>query len=157
MTSTEKQRRMELRRATGTRAIPKPAVRSTSKAGEPLSAHACFDCRTSTKRVSQGTRVVRCPSCGGRSYEMGRSFRAPKKTDREKWSKVRMLFAHGFRFFSYRSCPEAPRLPRWREPAACSTCGQPDRVLLEADLRLPGATSRPAAFLSRSPMNGSIV
>ena len=42
---------------------------------------------------------------------MGRSFRAPKRTDQEQWNKVRLLFAYGFRFFSYRSFPKAPRLP----------------------------------------------
>ncbi|WP_293389165.1 hypothetical protein [Nevskia sp.] len=34
----------------------------------------------------------------------------------EQWAKVQALYAHGFRFFSYRSYPDAPRLPeRLRE------------------------------------------
>jgi hypothetical protein len=111
MNSSEKQRRMELRRATGSRAIPKPVRSNTSRTSPYLIAHACFDCQISMKRTPQAAGSQRCPSCGGRCYEMGRSFRAPKKTDQEQWNKVRILFAYGFRFFSYRAHPDAPRFP----------------------------------------------
>lgn len=50
---------------------------------------------------------------------MGRSFRVPALGNVEQWRKVQALYAHGFRFFSYRSYPNAPRLPeRFREVAA---------------------------------------
>jgi hypothetical protein len=50
---------------------------------------------------------------------MGRSFRAPAHSNVEQWRKVQALYAHGFRFSSYRSYPDAPRLPeRHREVAA---------------------------------------
>jgi hypothetical protein len=112
MNSLEKQRRMELRRVNGTRTARKRMPHSkTSGTASYLIAHACFDCRVSMKRVPQTVGSLRCPSCGGCSYEMGRSFRAPKRTDQEQWHKVRLLFAYGFRFFSYRSYPKAPRLP----------------------------------------------
>ncbi len=42
---------------------------------------------------------------------MGRSFKAPKKTDKEQWTKVQKLWDAGFRFFSYRSYPDAEPLP----------------------------------------------
>lgn len=42
---------------------------------------------------------------------MGRSFKAPKRSDAEQWEKVRLLWEHGFRFFSYRSHPDAEALP----------------------------------------------
>jgi len=50
-------------------------------------------------------------------YAMGRSFRAPGSTDAEQWTKVRTLFAHGFRFFSYRSVPCEPLPERLRDVA----------------------------------------
>jgi hypothetical protein len=42
---------------------------------------------------------------------MGRSFKAPKKRDAEQWAKVERLWNAGFRFFSYRSYPDAEPLP----------------------------------------------
>jgi hypothetical protein len=42
---------------------------------------------------------------------MGRSFRVPKQTDAEQWKKVEVLWNAGFRFQSYRSYPDAERLP----------------------------------------------
>jgi hypothetical protein len=42
---------------------------------------------------------------------MGRSFKAPKKADEAQWKKVRRLWDAGFRFWSYRSFPEAERFP----------------------------------------------
>lgn len=41
---------------------------------------------------------------------MGRSFHAPKLSDKEQWEKVRRLHQAGFRFFSYRSM-SGPALP----------------------------------------------
>ena len=47
---------------------------------------------------------------------MGRSFKAPKRSDTEQWRKVEALWRAGFRFHSYRSQPEAEPLPdRLRE------------------------------------------
>ena len=51
--------------------------------------------------------------------EMGRSFKAPKRSDTEQWEKVQALWDAGFRFWSYRSHPEAEPLPeRLREVEA---------------------------------------
>lgn len=82
-----------------------------------LIAHACFACRKSWKLPTG--RPARCTECGARLADMGRSFRAPAKRDTEQWEKVRALWDAGFRFWSYRSHPEAERLPeRLREVAA---------------------------------------
>lgn len=74
-----------------------------------LIAHACFTCRKSWK-VRNDTSGV-CPQCGGAIHAMGRSFKAPKKSDAEQWEKVRALWSAGFRFSSYRSHPDAEPLP----------------------------------------------
>ena len=42
---------------------------------------------------------------------MGRSFKAPKRSDVDQWKKVETLWDAGFRFWSYRSYPEAEPLP----------------------------------------------
>jgi len=42
---------------------------------------------------------------------MGRSFRVPPRANIEQWEKVRLLWQAGFRFWSYRSHPEAEPLP----------------------------------------------
>ena len=78
-------------------------------AAQYLVAHACFDCRKSWK-VRRETGMV-CPQCGATLHEMGRSFKAQKKSDTEQWEKVRVLWSAGFRFWSYRSHPEAEPLP----------------------------------------------
>ena len=85
-----------------------------SNAADYLIAHACFDCCKSWK--VRADRDARCPDCGSALHEMGRSFKAPKKTDAEQWAKVKALWSAGFRFGSYRSHPEAEPLPeRLRE------------------------------------------
>jgi len=42
---------------------------------------------------------------------MGRSFRVPAGRKQDQWEKVRRLWNAGFRFWSYRSFPEAERYP----------------------------------------------
>src|SRR4051794_7259836 len=85
-----------------------------SNAADYLIAHACFDCRKSWK--VRGGRDAQCPDCGSALHEMGRSFKAPKKSDTEQWGKVRALWSAGFRFWSYSGYPEAEPLPeRLRE------------------------------------------
>jgi hypothetical protein len=103
---------MEARRATGSRKPPVAVPRS--RAGRYLVAHACFDCRKSVKLDANPTKAAEsrvCPSCGGELHWMGRSFTAPKKADVEQWKKVAALWNAGFRFHSYRSHPDAEKLP----------------------------------------------
>jgi hypothetical protein len=108
----EKQRRMELRRKLGYRAIPDwPVPKAQPHGGRYLIAHACFRCRCSFKVSPRPDRKAVCPKCSGPMFEMGRSFKAPPSRDKEQWLKVQALYAAGFRFFSYRSFSCAP-LPR---------------------------------------------
>jgi len=44
-----------------------------------------------------------CPDCGGDAFNFGRHFKAPKKTDKKQWGKIRFLFEHGFRFQKIRT------------------------------------------------------
>ncbi len=107
-TKQEKARRMRLRRRVGARAEPQlPAPRGPTS---PYSiAHACFCCRKSFKIVKTDTPT--CPDCAGSLHQMGRSFKAPKKSDAEQWKKVEKIWHAGFRFWSYSSHPDAEPLP----------------------------------------------
>lgn len=106
----EKYRRMELRRDIGNRNFGFAVRTFSSTVRGYLIAHACFECRVSYKRVPRDEQVATCPECRGPAYQMGRSFKAPPRSNEEQWLKVRILFAYGFRFFSYRSrdCPALP-------------------------------------------------
>jgi hypothetical protein len=108
----EEARRMVLRRSTGTRAGPQAVL--PVRGPDYLVAHACFGCCKSWK-VRPNTDAV-CPECGSSLSEMGRSFKAPRKSDVEQWAKAKALWSAGFRFWSYRSDPDAEPLPeRLRE------------------------------------------
>lgn len=101
--------RMELRRSVGNRKVTGPHVPPYHRGPEYLIAHACFDCRKSWKR--HGDTAQLCPQCRGPLALMGRSFKAPKKADEAQWEKVPRLWDAGFRFWSYRSFPDAERFP----------------------------------------------
>jgi len=47
-----------------------------------------------------------CPECGQLSYNYGRHFKPPKKSDKKQWAKVRFLFEHGFRYQKIRNNPD---------------------------------------------------
>jgi hypothetical protein len=101
--------RMELRKAIGNRSIPGPQMQPSFSGRCYLIAHACFACQKSWKRT--GETEQGCPECGRPLALMGRSFRAPKKREDDQWEKVRRLWEAGFRFWSYRSYPEAEAYP----------------------------------------------
>jgi hypothetical protein len=42
---------------------------------------------------------------------MGRSFKAPKRSDVDHWRAIEALWISGFRFYSYRSAPDAESMP----------------------------------------------
>jgi predicted RNA-binding Zn-ribbon protein involved in translation (DUF1610 family) len=106
----EKARRMELRRANGTRRLRDLPEVSLTRGPESLTAHACFRCNKSWKMEPSESGHV-CPECGKFVDVMGRSFKAPRKSDCEQWEKIKRLWEAGFRFHSYRSYPEAEPLP----------------------------------------------
>ncbi|MDP1630718.1 MAG: hypothetical protein Q8L66_04795 [Caulobacter sp.] len=106
---------MELRRASGTRLSPEPPPLTLVRSPAYRAAHACFGCRLSFKLICDPTLEPdvehRCPGCGGALHRMGRNFAAPKKTNRDQWRKVEILWKAGFRFDSFRSFPDAEPLP----------------------------------------------
>ena len=66
-------------------------------------AFACLECCKSFKReyklIQKGyPSELYCPNCGGIAYNLGRHFKAPKKTDNKQWDKIRFLVKNGFRF-----------------------------------------------------------
>jgi len=73
-------------------------------------AFACFTCCKSFKRkcvLAEGVPLkLKCPNCNGFSYNLGRHFKAPKKTDKKQWQKIKFLFDHGFRFQKIRINPD---------------------------------------------------
>jgi len=42
---------------------------------------------------------------------LGRTLRVPKKRERNQWKKLELLAEAGFRFWSYRSFPDAEPFP----------------------------------------------
>ncbi len=70
-------------------------------------AFACLDCCKSFKRElglapCGYPKQLPCIECGGVSYNYGRHFKAPKKSDKKQWDKIRFLHEHGFRFHKIR-------------------------------------------------------
>jgi ssDNA-binding Zn-finger/Zn-ribbon topoisomerase 1 len=105
----DKQQRMEVRRSIGNRTVPGPYVAPYHRGPDYLIAHACLDCRKAWKR--SGDRDHSCPECGEALALMGRTFRTPAKREDDQWEKVRRLWKAGFRFWSYRSFPDAEPFP----------------------------------------------
>ena len=66
-------------------------------------AFTCLECCKSFKRPyeliqKEYPSKLPCRNCGGISYNLGRHFKAPKKTDKKQWNKIRFLIENGFRF-----------------------------------------------------------
>jgi hypothetical protein len=65
-------------------------------------AFACLTCCKSFKRefdlAEECPMTLKCPECGASAHNFGRHFKAPKKSNKKQWDKIRFLFAHGFRF-----------------------------------------------------------
>jgi len=99
----EKRRRMQIRKDAGNRPLSDGALRATGKIEKPrfpnyLIAHACFDCRKSFKYSIKPETSPSCPQCGELLFIMGRSFKAPRKSDQKQWLKVEKLRKAGFLF-----------------------------------------------------------
>jgi hypothetical protein len=98
----EKQRRMELRRKVGNRSLQRPAPR-VRRGPVYAKSYACFTCRTAHKRGFYGSPaefplIMTCPVCQDDMVNVGRHFKAPKKSDIAQWKKVKFLVKHGFVF-----------------------------------------------------------
>ena len=103
----EKRRRMQIRKNVGNRPLSDEALKATGKIPKQrfpdyLVAHACFNCRKSFKYAVEDKYSVSysklCPQCGTDLFLMGRSFEAPKKSDKKQWLKVEKLRRAGFMF-----------------------------------------------------------
>ena len=86
------------------RPLAKALYTSRNSMSSPYNmAFACFQCCKSFKREidyhsDKWLKELKCPECGGPSYNFGRHFKAPKKLDKKQWQKVRLLFDNGFQF-----------------------------------------------------------
>ncbi|MBO9492379.1 hypothetical protein J7384_18600 [Endozoicomonas sp. G2_1] len=77
---------------------------------EFLHKFACFDCRVAFKRrvieeshtgtawQADSKLVHTCPNCGRRMAFLGRNFRAPRQSHKNKWQSVMLLWEAGFRY-----------------------------------------------------------
>jgi len=72
--------------------------------------YVCLDCCKSFMRdlpkPIRDPETMICPECGNKSYNFGRHFKPPKKSDKKQWQKIRFLFEHGFRFQKIRNNPD---------------------------------------------------
>jgi len=78
-----------------TRRLPRKRYHHVS--GQPLLPFACFDCRRSFRRAFR-REVAKCPACGANAVRLDHKFKAPPHGEVDQWEKVRLLYAHGFRF-----------------------------------------------------------
>lgn len=74
--------------------------------------YACLSCKTAHKRhfedgPSAYPLKMKCPICKGTTYNLGRHFKAPKKSDGAQWEKVAFLIRHGFLFQKIRPDPSS--------------------------------------------------
>jgi DNA-directed RNA polymerase subunit RPC12/RpoP len=71
--------------------------------------YVCLDCcKSFMRKLPKPIRepeVMPCPDCGNNSYNFGRHFKPPKKSDKKQWQKIRYLFDYGFRFQKIRNNP----------------------------------------------------
>ncbi|MBF7073490.1 hypothetical protein ISG33_08795 [Glaciecola sp. MH2013] len=104
----DKQVRMEVRRQTGTRKIPEKTKKTEGP--EYSMSFVCLICKTSNMRhfnrlPRDYPDVISCPICKGDSFNLGRNFKPPKKSDSMQWKKIKYLVSHGFLFQKIRVVP----------------------------------------------------
>ena len=93
--------KMALRRDAGYRKAPAP--NENVRGPEYAMSFACFTCKTAHKRhfensPSEYPRFIKCPICKECAINVGRNFKAPKKSDTSQWKKVKYLVENGFVF-----------------------------------------------------------
>jgi len=96
-----KQLRMALRRDAELRNLPKPQVKVLG--AEYAMSFVCFTCKTSNMRHFDESPcdypdTMECPVCKDLTFNLGRYFKPPKKSDSAQWNKVKFLVEHGFLF-----------------------------------------------------------
>ncbi|TRY28770.1 hypothetical protein FM019_20480 [Aliiglaciecola sp. M165] len=73
-------------------------------------AFACLHCRTSNMRhfdlaPSEYPLSGECPVCKNKTFNLGRDFKPPKKSNEAQWKKIEFLIEHGFQFQKVRLVP----------------------------------------------------
>ena len=73
---------------------------------------ACLNCRKSFKRHSEALpkdypSQLSCSECNSITYNLGRNFKPPKKSDIKQWEKIKYLISHGFFFQKIRTEPNS--------------------------------------------------
>src|SRR5690348_10942820 len=77
-----------------------------------LISYVCVQYRKVFKRqYVPGDAASRCPHCASTAHNVGRKFKAPKRSDEAQWKKVELLLASGFRFNTFYVDREAVRYP----------------------------------------------
>ena len=94
---------MEIRKETGSRIITPPSPPNFHRGPVYAMSFACFNCKKVFKRQfnlapCNYPSQAKCPECGNSSVNLGRNFKAPKKSDDAQWAKIKYLVEHGFVF-----------------------------------------------------------
>ena len=97
----DKPSRMELRRKYGFRKLPEP--REEYRGPEYAMSFVCLSCKTSNMRQlgcapCDYPLTSECPICNDVTFNLGRNFKTPKKSNADQWRKVEYLISHGFLF-----------------------------------------------------------
>lgn len=91
---------MEMRRKNGTRTIRPFHEESPRFYKRQLLVNVCFSCREGRKASIYDSPHF-CHSCKSPMVEMGPTFKIPRKSNRNQWRKVEILYGGGERFNSY--------------------------------------------------------
>ena len=116
----------------------KPKIKTSG--GVYSMSYACLSCKTAHKRHVEGSPLdypmkMDCPICKGVTYNLGRHFKAPKKSDDAQWKKVAFLIEHGFLFQKIRVSPnsyESVPYPKTLDEAKKFVVKYKDRVVNHA-------------------------
>lgn len=118
---TEKARRAQLRKAAGLKRhselLAVRQQRETMLGPQELRrsaflvSFACFACRKCFKKPFVPDQQYKCPQCAREMAHMGRSFKAPRRTETRQWEKVQRLWAAGYRFHTNTRRQRVPAFP----------------------------------------------
>jgi DNA-directed RNA polymerase subunit RPC12/RpoP len=115
----EKTRRKALRKAAGLKRFSEILAARQSRQEtqfirrtEALMAYGCFTCRKSFKKRYDPARAYKCPQCAREMADLGRSFKAPRKSDIRQWQKIERLWQAGYRFHTNTRRLFGPPFPR---------------------------------------------
>jgi predicted RNA-binding Zn-ribbon protein involved in translation (DUF1610 family) len=96
----------------------------------------CLPCRRSLKQSTGSTAP--CPECGGELVNMGRDFKAPRRSNARQWRKLELLVAAGRRAVDPRYRTDGPLF----DSCGCTGPGPRPRTLADAKSLLGVRRSR---------------